>query len=141
MSSIRPARAAVVACAALVSACIPVVVNRYPAISGTVVAGPAPVDDAQLLRVPTPSTDCSQFPNVVTADKQGRFLLPRSRMLVMGYFGGEMQSDWTLCVRSGDRTWFGYWFYAHSSPDTMTIHCDLTRAVKPPEHGVCEVER
>lgn len=46
MSAIRPALAVVVACTAFVSACVPVVANRYPAIDGTIVAGTAPVDDA-----------------------------------------------------------------------------------------------
>ena len=141
MTAIRTALTAVVASAAFLSACVPVMRNKFPTITGSVVDGTSIVAGAEVLIVTHPSHNCSGASNSVTADDSGAFLLPGKSNIEIAIFGGETESDWMLCLRSEGRTYFGFLYFAHQSPDAMKVRCDLKRAVKEMEHGVCVLEK
>lgn len=140
MKSIRPVLTTAIVAAMFLSACMPVVRNQFPTITGSVVDGPSIVAHADVLLVRHPSRDCSDAVRAVKADERGGFVLPGKSGIEIAQLGGETESDWALCVRSEGRTYFGIWYFAHASPDSMQVQCDLSRKVKEPEHGVCTIE-
>ncbi len=143
MSTSRTVLSGILAPAVVLSACVPVVRNQFPTITGSVVDGTQIPAHAEILIIRHPSRDCSDHFRIAQVDEKGNFVLPGNSTVELAYPGGETESDWTLCVRSNGSTYFGLWYFTHSSPDSLQVRCDLKRVVKEnePESGVCALER
>lgn len=147
MTARRTASMAGLAAAMLCAACVPVLRNQFPTLTGSVVDGTAVVAHADVLVVRSLRPDCKEPDRVASADDDGRFVLPGMRRIEIAHAAEESRSEWTLCVRSGGRTTIGLWYAGHTSPDALRVRCDLARPVarSPFEAsgggGVCSLER